>query len=89
MYNRTSHRMLDGKTPLNAHLMIRWEDKKISRKLFKEATEKVRTVSGELSKGQAVRHTFAKAIYIRNTYEIFKLKTGNKRHSPVTYELIE
>ena len=94
-YNRTSHRMIDGKTPLDVHLMVKWEDIiSLSQKLYKASAKKIHTVGSELSQGQvvriqAVRHTFSRAIHVRNTYELFKVKSVNKHHLPITYELSE
>ena len=94
-YNKTTHRMLDNNTPLDVHLMVKWDDiKRLSQKLFKDANKKIQTVGNQLPVGevvriQSVRHTFSRAIHIRNTYEIFKVKTVNENHVPVTYTLQE
>ena len=94
-YNKTSHRMLDNRTPLDVHLMVKWEDiKRFSQKLYKAHSKKARSVGKKLSVGQVVRiqserHTFSRAIHVRNTYELFKIKSINEVHVPITYNLQE
>ena len=37
------HRMCDNNTPLDVHLMVKWDDiKRLSQKLLKDATKKIR-----------------------------------------------
>ena len=87
--------MLDNNTPLDVHLMVEWDDiKRLSQKLYKAHSKSVRTVGKQLSCGQVVRiqaarHTFSRAIHVRNTYELFKVKAVNENHVPVTYTLQE
>ena len=38
---------------------------------------------------QSSRRTFSRALDVRNTYELFKIKDVNEDHIPVTYNLIE
>ena len=94
-YNITQHRMLDNRTPLDVHLLVKWEDiKALSQKLYIHHAKKTKTVGSQLSQGQVVRiqsarHVFSRAIDVRNTYELFKVKTVNESHIPVTYTLQE
>lgn len=94
-YNKTKHRMLDKRTPLDVHLLNKWKEiKPLSMKLYKRHSDNVKTVGGQLSEKQVVRiqasrHTFSRTLHIANTYELFKIEKVNKDHVPVTYNLSE
>ena len=44
---------------------------------------------GEVVRIQTVRQTFSRPIHVRNTYELFTVKTVNESHVLVTYTLQE
>lgn len=94
-YNKSEHRMLDNRTPLDVYLLNKWDDiESLSMILYKRHSKKVKSFGKKLSPGQVVRiqssrRTFSRALDVRNTYELFKIKDVNEDHVPVTYNLIE
>ena len=92
-YNLSKHRSLHYKTPLDVHLLVKWKDiKQFSSMIYKADIKKRKTVGNVLSENQvvrivALRHTFTRAIHVRNTYELFKISRVNNHHIPITYTL--
>ena len=92
-YNSTPHRGLNGKLPLDIHLMINWEDiKTFSQTLYRSHFTKTKSVGGLLQKNlvvriPVVRNLFSRAIHVCNTSELFRIKNVNINHVPVTYTL--
>ena len=94
-YNNSDHRGLGYRKPLNVHLMVNPQKiLKLSQRLYKEHVKKLKSLGGELSVNQvvriqALRHTFARSIHVKNTYELFKVIQVNKEYKPITYVLSE
>ena len=92
-YNKSQHRMLDMRTPIDVHLLNKWPDiKRLTIKIYKRHMKTIKSVSNELPLGQVVRiqasrHTFSRALDVRNTYELFKVTKVNRNHIPTTYNL--
>ena len=87
--------MLDNNTPLDVHLVVKWDDiKRLPHKLFKIVNKKNRTVGEQLPVGEAfriqlIRHTFSGVLHVRNTYELFEVKAVSENDVPVTYTMQE
>ena len=94
-YNCTPHTWLKGKTPLEVHLMYRWEQiKHFSKLLYKDNKQDQNLVRKKLPSGTLVRlkdikKQFSRSFHIQNTYEIFKVNKVNLNHIPITYSIVD
>ena len=94
-YNFSKHRSLNYKTPIDIHMLTKWDDiKRFSSMIYKQDAKNRKTVGSILHEKQVVRivtarSTFTRAIHVRNTYELFKICKVNKHHIPITYNLCD
>ena len=94
-YNCTPHSSLDGRSPLDIHLMYKWEDiKRFSKLLYKDNKQNQNLVRKKLAPGTVVRlkgikNQFSRSFHIQNTYELFKVKKVNLNHIPITYSIVD
>ena len=91
-YNITPHRGLLGRTPLDIHLLVKWEEIKAFSTCIYKPNEKKKSVLDGMCRQQVVRlqsarKKFSRSIHVQNTYELFKIIAVNKHHIPVTYKL--
>ena len=93
-YNIIPHMGILGNIPINVHLNSSsvFLDR-LRRKIYKRRVGNMKSVSTVLARDTYVRiksalatqHKFKKAYAIRNTTEIFKIRSVNLNHFPITY----
>ena len=92
-YNLSPHKGLLGESPLDVHLMFQ-DDEILSftQRINRFHSSKNKSVGFILSPVTVVRLTSSDRVFMRSfftqaTDELFRVKTVNRHHTPITYKL--